>query len=287
MPRASTSLDIRPVTGVLGADIVGVDLSADLDEATVDAIRTAVNDHLVVFFPDQRLTPERQVAFSRRFGPYGPVPFVAPMPGHPEVIRVVKEADEAEAFNFGGAWHSDFSFQPEPPAYTILHAVDVPPYGGDTAFASMVAAFEALSEELKAELDDVMALHSARDAYSPRMQWLHSQLGHMEIVCDESAEETVLHPLVCTHPETGRRVLFFNSVYVRELVGPSPERATELKRFLDRFTTDIRFTCRHRWRNGSVAMWDNRATQHLALNDYGGRRRELWRTTVAGTAPAR
>lgn len=275
---------ITPVTGVFGAEIHGLDL-ADLDDATLAELRTAVCVNEVVVLRDQHLTAAEQSSFSRRLGPSGEVPFVATMPEFPDVIRVVKEADEGRAFNFGGAWHSDFSFQPAPPSFTILAAVDVPPWGGDTVFASMSAAWAALDAGMQSTLRELVAVHTARDAYSRRMQPIHSGMRGMTIVCDDSADDERRHPLVCRHPETDREVLFYNRAYVRDIDAMERAEAVALMEFLHAHTTEARFTYRHRWQPGDVVIWDNRSTQHLALNDYAGFRRELHRTTVAGTAP--
>jgi taurine dioxygenase len=287
------ALLIEPLTGVLGAALTGVDLAKELDgpalEDLVGELRAALDEHLVVVLPDQHLAPEEQVALSRCFGPPCPTPFVGTMPEHPEVIRVVKEAEEVAAFNFGGAWHSDFSFLERPPSYTLLHAVDVPRTGGDTCFTSMVAALEHLPVDLRSlvEADGAQGVHTARDAYSPKLQALHDGLGSMDIQTDESANEVQHHPLVTTHPTSGKRVLFFNQTYVRDLdgVGAEPSSVPLVLHRLHDHSTDHRFTVRHRWRNGDLVVWDNRATQHLAVNDYGGQRRELHRTTVEGGVP--
>lgn len=284
---SAEQLRITPSTGVVGARIEGVDLSVDLADEVIARIRAAVCEHGVVTFSGQSLTPERQVAFTRRFGPDAPVNFVEPLAGYPGVIKVLKEAEDGEAFNFGGAWHSDFSFEEAPPSFTILHALDVPPYGGDTVWSSMYAAYDTLSEEMKAKLAGITALHTARDAYSPKMQAIHDGLSHMRIVCDERANDVRAHPLIRTHPETGRTVLWFNSAYVRDLQGEGVDDVEALLQWLHTHTTNIRFTVRHRWSDGDVAIWDNRCTQHLALNDYAGFRRELHRTTVAGEVPIR
>jgi taurine dioxygenase len=284
-------VDIDPLTGVIGAQVTGIDLAKELTAPAIDdviaALRVALDDHHVVVLPDQQLSPEEQVELSRRFGPPCETPFVGTLPDHPEVIRVVKEADEGDAFNFGGAWHSDFSFLERPPSYTLLHAIDVPPTGGDTVFTSMVAALEHLPGDLRAVVDQPGArgVHTARDAYSPKLQALHDRLRSMDIQTDESANEEREHPLVCTHPTSGRPVLFFNQTYVRDLTGVEGDARALLHRLHDH-STDHRFTVRHRWRDGDLVIWDNRATQHLALNDYPGHRRELHRTTVEGTVPA-
>jgi len=218
---------------------------------------------------------------------------VQPVPEHPEVIKVVKEASEPDAFNFGGVWHSDFSFLDAPPAFTILHALDVPDVGGDTVWASMSTAHDQLPEEMRQTLDQVTGVHSASASYSPAQQGLHSGLSGMDIRTSETAHETREHPLLVTHPESGKRSLFFNGTYVRGLRGPGIGDGTDagvdqekkLLRWLHEFTTHVRFTFRHRWSDGDVVLWDNRTTQHVALNDYAGQRRELHRTTVAGPEP--
>ena len=289
-------MHIEPLTGVLGAQVTGVDVAGALTSGDVGglvaALVAALDEHLVLVLPDQRLAPDEQVRLSHGFGPPSETPFVGTMPEHPEVIRVVKEADEGPAFNFGGAWHSDFSFLERPPSYTLLHAIDVPEVGGDTVYASMVAALEQLPGDLRevVEAPGAVGVHTARDAYSPKLQALHDGLGRMDIRTDESANAARGHPLVCTHPTSGRRVLFFNQAYVRDLAGiegaDDREAVRALLHRLHDHSTDHRFTFRHRWRAGDLVIWDNRATQHLAVNDYGGQRRELHRTTVEGAVPA-
>jgi taurine dioxygenase len=273
-----------PITGVFGATVHLEDVR-QLSDDEFSELRRLVCEHLVVVLPSQSLSVNDQVAFSRRFGPAAPSPFIEASPDHPDVIKVLKEKQDGNAFNFGGAWHSDFSFQPSPPSFTLLHALDVPPYGGDTLWSSMIAAYDALDPATKDKLADVTAIHTARDAYSPKMQTLHSGLSSMNIVCDDSANDIEVHPLVVVHPETGKKVLFYNRAYVRDLEGIPREDVASTLEWLHQYTTDAKFTLRHRWSNGDLLIWDNRATQHYALNDYAGFRRELHRTTVAGTRP--
>ena len=276
----------QPLTGVFAAEISGINL-ASLSDGDLAELRAVMCAHEVVVVRGQTLEPAQQSAFSARLGPFGEVPFIATMDEFLEVIRVVKEADEGAAFNFGGAWHSDFSFQNEPPSFTILSAVDVPPWGGDTCFASMTAAWNALHEPMQIRLRALNAVHSARDAYSPKMQALHTGMSGMQIVCDESANDHKVHPLVPVHPETGKEVLFFNRAYVRDIEEMPNDEAQSLMSFLHLHTTDVKFMYRHRWQSGDVVIWDNRSTQHVALNDYAGFRRELRRTTIAGESPQR
>ena len=277
---------VERLTGVLGATVV-VENVKTLSDSELDDVRALICEHEIVVLPNQNLSPIEQVEFSRRFGPAADSPFIEPSPDHPEVIKVLKEASDGNAFNFGGAWHSDFSFQSAPPSFTFLHALDIPPYGGDTLWSSMTAAYNALSDAHKEQFARIASVHSARDAYSPKMQPIHSGLSSMNIVCDESANEYEIHPLITTHPETGKKVLFFNRAYVRDLVGVADEiEKLRLMDWLHLHTTDAKFTVRHKWSSGDLALWDNRSTQHYALNDYAGFRRELHRTTIAGTRPS-
>lgn len=278
------SMQIERLTGVLGARITGLDAST-MSDSDISELRELVCQHGVVFLPNQRLSVQQQVEFSHRFGPAAESPFIEPSPDHPEVIKVLKEARDGNAFNFGGAWHSDFSFLANPPSFTILHALDIPPYGGDTLWSCMAAAYNALNEQQKEQFSSLQAVHTARDAYSPKLQAVHSGLSSMNIVCDDSANDVSLHPLITTHPETKKKILFFNRAYVRDLVGVDDAEKKQLLDWLHLHTTDAKFSVRHKWSVGDLALWDNRSTQHYALNDYAGFRRELHRTTVAGSRP--
>ncbi|MEY2417343.1 MAG: taurine dioxygenase [Actinomycetota bacterium] len=286
---------IQPLTGVLGAEITDVDLAKELTTPAIDGVvaelTEALDKHLVVVIKEQSLSPGEQTEFTHHFGPPCETPFVGTLPDYPEVIKVLKEADEANAFNFGGAWHSDFSFLERPPSYTLLHAVDVPPYGGDTVWTSNIAALDRLPAHYRDPIDkpDANGVHTAKDAYSPKMQPLHDGLKHMDIQTTDDANEAHSHPIITTHPGNNKQVLFFNLAYCRDLENTdvAPDDVPAFLLALHRHTTDHSLTVRHRWRNGDLAIWDNRATQHLALNDYGGFRRELHRTTVQGGVPAR
>ena len=286
-------MQVAPLTGVIGAEISGVDLAAELRHPSiadlVKDVEAALDKHLVVVFHDQRLSPGDQTEFTHYFGESAETPFVGTMDGFPEVIKVLKEADEGNAFNFGGAWHSDFSFQPTPPSYTLLHAVDVPPYGGDTVWTSNIAALDQLLPTVRDQISapGVVGVHTAKDAYSPKMQTIHDGLKHMSITTTESANDETRHPIITTHPGNKKEVLFFNQAYVRDLEGTdlAPDAVPGFLRGLHHHSTSHQFTVRHKWHNGDLAIWDNRATQHLALNDYAGFRRELHRTTVRGGIP--
>ncbi len=278
---------VEPYTGVAGAVISGVDLAGALDDETVAEIRRALLDHVVVFFRGQELSASRQAALSHRFGPYSPVPFIEPIAQHPEVIAVVREPTETQSFAFGGVWHSDFSFLPEPPAFSMLHTLEVPPFGGDTLWANQYLAFETLSRGLRQTLRGIDGVHSARDAYSPRMQAVHDLFAGMTVHTSEEANRTQTHPVVRRHPETGRDALYVNQQYTVGLHDWWPTEEHALLDFLLAHATQDSFTCRWRWQVGDVAFWDNRSAQHMVMGDVRDHRRSMHRTTVAGDAPTR
>jgi taurine dioxygenase len=277
---------VEPWSGACGAVIDGVDLARDLDDGVIAEIRRCVIEHGVVFVRWQRLDPAQQVAFSRRFGPFGAVPFVQPIAEHPEVIAVVREASERQRFTFGSLWHSDFSFLAEPPMGSILHALEVPPVGGDTLWANQYLAFSTLSPGLQATLRGLRGVHSARDAYSPKMQDVHDRFVGVRVQTDEAANREQSHPAVRVHPETGREALFVNAQYTVGLEGWAPHEAKLLLDYVFAHSTQPAFTCRWRWQVGDVAFWDNRCVQHMVMADSTGHRRAMHRTTVAGDAPA-
>jgi taurine dioxygenase len=272
-----SGLKIRKVAGALGAEISGVDLSADLPDAVIEEIRAAFVHHQVVFFRDQALTPEAQLAFGRRFGPLNIHPYVAGMPGHPEVMEIVKEP--GDKVNFGGGWHSDMSFLENPSIGSILYAVEIPEWGGDTLFASQAAAYEALSPGLKATLESLNAVHSAGREYSSQGHSAQKRAS-MKVVEAEGAVGEFIHPVVKVHPETGRKALYVNPAFTMRIDGWSQRESKPLLDFLFEHSRYEAFTCRFAWSAGSVAFWDNRSVWHFALNDYPGQRRHMRRVTV-------
>ena len=280
-PATYERISVAPISGVVGAEIGGVDLSQALDDRTVAELRQAFLAHHVLFFRDQELTPEAQIRFGRCFGELDTHPFVEGMDTHPEVIEIVTEADDS--FNFGGGWHTDVTFLDEPDLGSILYGVDVPAYGGDTLFANQHAAYEALSATMKGLLDGLVALHSAGPQYAAGGYSTRSK--SMRTKNAEGAERVVRHPLVRTHPESGRKGLYVNRAFTIGIEGMRREESAALLEFL--FTHAVReaFTCRFRWEPGSVAMWDNRSVQHYALYDYRGQRRFMRRITIRGDRP--
>ncbi|UTP40008.1 TauD/TfdA family dioxygenase [Phenylobacterium sp. LH3H17] len=270
-------LKIRKIAGALGAEISGVDLSQDLSDATIAEIRAAFVTHQVIFFRDQALTPERQLAFGRRFGPLNIHPYVAGMDAHPEVMEIVKEPEDR--VNFGGGWHSDMSFLEHPSIGSILYAVELPSFGGDTLFASQAAAYDALSPGLKKTLETLNAVHSAGREYSAQGHSAQSRKT-MKVVEAEGAVGEFVHPVVKVHPETGRKALYVNPAFTMRIEGWSRRESKALLDFLFEHSRYEAFTCRFAWAPGSVAFWDNRSVWHFALNDYPGERRHMRRVTV-------
>jgi len=274
------TLDIKPIAGALGAEIRGVDLSAELDSGTVAAIRRALLDHLVIFFRDQDLPPERFLAFARRFGPPVEYPLVKGIDGYPEIVRVAKL--EHETANFGGIWHSDTTYLEIPPMGTLLVAREVPPVGGDTLFANMYLAYETLSDGMKRLLEGLKGVSTSvkADATRTREDRIKSD------PTTQSRHEFIAeHPVVRTHPETGRKALYVNIAHTVRFAGMTEEESAPILRYLFQHQVRPEFTCRFAWRVGSLAFWDNRATQHNPVNDYHGYRRVMHRITVAGDRP--
>jgi taurine dioxygenase len=276
------AITVEPVTGTVGAEVRGVDLSSPLGEDTVVEIWQAFLSHHVLFFRDQDLSPEAQMRFGRRFGDLDTHPFVEGMDVYPEVIEVVTEPDDR--FNFGGGWHSDVTFLDEPDLGSILYAVDVPARGGDTLFANQHAAYDALSDTMKQLLDGLFACHSAGPQYGEGGLSTRSQ--SMKTKSADRADRVVRHPLVRTHPETGRKALYVNPAFTVGIDGMRADESAALLEFLFAHAVREPFTCRFRWSPGSVAMWDNRSVEHYALYDYRGSRRLMRRVTIKGDRPA-
>jgi taurine dioxygenase len=271
---------VHPIAGMLGAEISGVDLSKDLDDATIAAIRRAWLEHLVIFFRDQELTPRRFLEFGRRFGEPIEYPFVTGLPETPEVIPVLKL--EHEQVNFGGIWHSDTTYLEVPPMASMLIAREVPPAGGDTEFANMYVAYDTLSDGMKRLLEPLSAVNSSAlaDVSRTREDRLKDS-GRREAAKHYEAE----HPVVRVHPETGRKALYVNVAHTERFSGMTREESLPLLRYLFQHQVRSEFTCRFRWQPGSIAFWDNRCAQHNAINDYPGRRRLMHRLTLAGDRP--
>ena len=283
MTATSTHLTITPIDGALDAEVHGVSLADDLAEDVIAEIRQALLDHLVIFFRDQELTPQQQIDFARRFGPLEEHDFVKGLPDYPEIIRVVREADET-SMNFGGAWHSDVTHQECPALGSVLYALDVPPFGGDTLFANQYLAYEALSPGMQRMLAGLTGVHSARGPFSPQGRSA-TNWKNMQVETSEKAFEEMEHPVIRTHPETGRRMLFVNKTFTVRFKDMTEAESVPLLQYLFDHASHERFTCRFRWTKGAVAFWDNRAVLHHALGDYAGHRREMHRVSISGDRP--
>ena len=282
---AYATLKVRPRAHGFGAEITGVDLSRPLPPAVLAEVMAAWAAHSVVAFPDQPLTLDQLEAFTLQIGPFGVDPYVAPMPGHPNVLEVRREPSE-KLTPFGGAWHSDWSFQDQPPAATILRSEVIPPVGGDTLYADATRAYEALDEATKAKLALLKAVHSATRAYGPKSGYSRElDQRSMPIIVSPEADKTHAHPLVRTHPLTGRKALFISPVYTIGIEGMTPAEADPLLGGLYKHMVQDQFIYRHKWREGMVVIWDNRCTMHNAEGGYDGHLRVMHRTTVAGDTP--
>ena len=280
-------LKAEPLAGHIGAEIAEIDLSTVLSDALGAALRQALARHLVLFFRDQTLDLPAQKRITTVFGPLMRIPYVEPSPQDPDVIAVLKEADEINIGVFGGDWHSDFSFLERPPAGSVLYAAEVPPYGGDTIWSNQARAYETLPDDLKALVESRYAVHSGAPygtAHAPEETQALSRSIKMRRG-DPEADREALHPAVRRHPDTGRKALFVNPIYTIRLEGMSEAESRPLLERLYSHATRPDFTCRFRWAPGSLAIWDNRMTLHYAINDYDGHRRLMYRTTFAGERP--
>jgi taurine dioxygenase len=276
---------IRRVAPACGAEVRGLDLVTMSGDA-LTVLSAALAEHGVLFIRGQQLTPEQQLDVTRRFGEVLRVPYITHLDAYPDIIAVLKEADEKNISTFGGTWHSDFSFLPEPPSLTLLYAIELPDVGGDTLWASQYAAYDALSEGMRALIDPLRAIQTA---------WPHGTGGPGPNAAtsrsigmvrnDPSADREVSQPVVRVHPVTNRKALFVNPVYTQRFESMTEEESHPLLQFLFAHATKAEFTCRLRWEPGTLAVWDNRCLLHLAINDYDGSRRLLHRTTVSGERP--
>lgn len=272
-------LSVKRIAGALGAEIGGVDLR-ELDDETVSAIRAAWLDHLVVFFREQPLAPGQYMAFAQRLGRPIEYPFVTGIAGFPEIIEVKKL--EQERVNFGGVWHSDTAYLEVPPMASMLLAREVPPQGGDTLFANMYLAYETLSEGMKRLIDPLWAVNSSAKADVTRTREDRLKTDGSDKAGKELAAE---HPVVRTHPETGRKALYVNFAHTVRFRGMTEKESAPLLEFLFQHQVRPEFTCRFSWQVGSLALWDNRCAQHNPVNDYHGYRRLMHRITLAGDRP--
>ena len=280
------TIDVRPLSASVGAEIFGVDLAQELSQETFAEIHQAFLDHLVVFFRDQDLTVDQQISFARRFGPLAVDPFIAGPGDRPELMIVAREKHERRAF--GENWHSDNSYLEKPPLGSFLYAVEVPPTGGDTLFASQYRAYDTLSPGLQARLEKLRAVHTPH-GYHRAIAAGQFDDGAMKLRDDDLMEQTLtsqaIHPVVRTHPQTQRKALYVNRSYTIQFLDWTEAESRPLLDFLIDHAVKPEFSCRFRWQPGSLALWDNRCVMHLAINDIHGFRRIMHRVVAEGDRP--
>jgi len=279
----NSRIEVQPIAGACGAEIHGVDLAASIgDAATIADVRRALLDHCVIFFRDQQLEPEQHKALARRFGKIFIHPNYNGVAPDPEILTFLREPGDERII--GEEWHTDTTMSPEPPMGAILHALEVPPYGGDTMFASQYAAYDALSDGMKAMLGKLRAVHSDRKVAGPGAGM--NAKRSTKVREDADWRETVsVHPVVRTHPETGRKLLYVNASYTVGFEDMTEAESQPLLDYLLDHGHRPEFTCRFRWQPGSVAFWDNRCTKHIAVHDAGPFRRLMRRVQICGDRP--
>ena len=269
------SFELRKLTPHCGAEVQGIDLAKPLDERSVETLRTALAERCVLFFRDQELTPEKHKALGRHFGELHIHPaWPRVVEGHPEVMEIY--TDENTKNIAGGDWHSDVSCDPEPPLGTILHMLEVPPLGGDTLFANMVAVFESLSALMQGFLEGMTAVHDGEHVYRGRYE---------NAIEEGKTYPRSEHPVVRTHPVSGRKALFVNRIFTTRIVELGKRESDAVLQMLFEQIEQPEFQCRFRWRSGSVAFWDNRCAQHHAMWDYYPNHRRGLRVTIKGDVP--
>ena len=278
------TISVERIAGALGAIISGVDLAEPLGDEAIGDIRAALLEHQVIFFRDQHLTPDQHLAFGRRFGDLQIHEFVEGSPLDPRIIEVRKEPQDTR--NFGGGWHTDVSYLERPALGSVLYAHEVPACGGDTMFANQYLAYDTLSDGMKATLESMTAVHSARRPYGPEAgQRYRGGSSSMKYLLSEAANAEVEHPVIRTHVESGRKSLYVNGTFTVRFKDMTEEESAPLLDYLCRHAVRPEFTCRFRWQKNSIAFWDNRCVQHNAINDYHGERRLMHRVTIEGERP--
>ena len=279
-PRIGDIMEIKKISGALGAELVGVDLAAGLSASQIKDIRQALLDNLVIFLRNQILTSQQFLSFAQTMGEPIEYPFVKGLEGFPHIIEVKKL--EHEKVNFGGIWHSDTTYLEKPPMGSMLLSREVPPYGGDTMFANQYLAYEALSSTMKELLDGLIGVSS-----SARADVSKTREDRIKTDGKDSAPKQyhAEHPVIRTHPETGRKALYVNVAHTAGIKGMTDEESAPLLEFLFKHQVKPEFTCRFAWEPNAIAFWDNRCAQHNPVNDYHGFRRVMQRITLQGDKP--
>ena len=278
----NSRIEVRPIAGALGAEIYGAKIGDDLDDDLIAEIRQALNEYGVIFFRDQKFDAEQHKAFARRFGKIFVHPNYRGMQDDDEIVMIRREPGDRHIV--GEDWHADTTMMEEPPMGAILYALEVPPYGGDTLFASQYLAYYTLSDGMKKMLAGMRAVHTDRKVAGPAANRNAYRAAKVR-QGDDWCETINLHPVVRTHPETGRKLLNVNAAYTVAFEGMTEDESKPLLDYLFAHGHRPEFTCRFRWENGSVAFWDNRAVKHLAINDAGPHLRVMRRVQMAGDRP--
>ena len=274
-----STINVKPLSGNIGAEIDGVNLKK-ISREQFKEIKIVFGEYGVIFFRNQTLSPEEEIIFAELWGEININRFFTNLEGYPKIALVSKEPDQKK--NIGGAWHTDHTYDLEPAMGSILFAHQVPKKGGDTLFSSMYAAYETLSDGLKDTLKNMYGRHSSRHVFgTSRAERNDDTVGR--IINSEKAKQDAIHPVVITHPQTGKKALFVNPTFTLGFDGWSDEESKPLLNYLCSHATKPEFTCRFKWEEGSIAFWDNRSTWHLAVNDYHGQRRLMHRITINGT----
>jgi taurine dioxygenase len=288
-PLKFKRIEVRPMNSTIGAEIHGVDLRETLDDETFAEVRQAWYDYGVVYFPKQPISHEQHIAFSQRFGELMRLPQLHTVDGYDGLIQIIKRDADDNGRVIGENWHADSTYFERPPNAVIMRAVTVPEFGGDTGFLSMYAAYETLSPKLREVLDGLNAVHSATrifgSAYHAQNKKFSSASARTDLDVAMGDAETI-HPIVCTHPGSGRRFLYLNQVYVQRIEGMTEAESKPLLTFLYEHCARFENTCRVRWEKDQVLIWDNRCVMHKAIPDYIGRARFMTRTTLAGPRPS-
>lgn len=280
----NSKIEVRPISGSIGAEIHNVDIGTTLTDETVADIRKALNEHCVIFFRNQKLDVAQHKAFVRRFGEIFIHPNFKGTQADPEVVNINRMP--GDTYIVGEEWHTDTTMMPAPPMGAILYGMEIPPYGGDTLFSSQWLAYESLSDGMKRLLKGLRAIHSDRRVAGPLVGKARNAMAATKVREDDAWRETATaHPVVCRHPESGRRHLFINATYTVGFEGMTEEESAPLLRYLLEQGHRPEFTCRFRWRPGSVAFWDNRATKHVAVHDAGRFLRIMRRVQIEGQPP--
>ncbi len=279
-------LDVQKISGALGAEVRGVDLSTDVSDDVLAEIRAALLDNLVIAIRDQDITPAQQLSFARRWGDIHMHPFVEGMPDYPEILAIIKRPTDKK--NFGGNWHTDQMFSPSPAMGTMLYAKEVPSAGGDTMFTNQYLCYESLSDGMKqlaGQLQTVCVGDNFKAAGGESRKERYSrQMSEMKVKDPGNVQTTSIHPLVRTHPETGRKSIYIGG-HVQRFDGMTDDESQPLIDFFMKNSIRPEFTCRVRWQTGTLTFWDNRCTQHFAVNDYPAESRIMHRITVCGDQP--